>query len=229
MRKVITAYDIANNDVSCDVELDFPHQCPLCSTGIQAQLLDAYFIRMDNSYKLFVLFFCPKCELCFLGVYFMRPRNLECFTADLKILVPSSKEKTTFSKDIAALSPDFVKIYNQAEEAENCGLDEICGLGYRKALEFLVKDYAIAFNPEDEETIKSQMLASCINKYIDNSKIKTLSTASAWIGNDETHYVRKHADYNLSHLKLFISATVSYIDSELIYLKAESLIKKAKP
>ena len=72
------------------------------------------------------------------------------------------------------------------------------------------------------------VLSPCINTYIDNPRIKTLATASAWIGNDETHYVRKHEDYNLEHLKIFISATVSFINSELSYLKAEQLLNTPK-
>ena len=114
------------------------------------------------------------------------------------------------------------------ESAENMGLSEICGLGYRKALEFLIKDYGILFHPDDEEKIKNMALSPCINTYIDNPRIKTLATASAWIGNDETHYVRKHEDYNLEHLKIFISATVSFINSELSYLKAEQLLNTPK-
>ena len=59
-------------------------------------------------------------------------------------------------------------------------------------------------------------------------KIKTLATASAWLGNDETHYCRKHKDYNIDHLKAFINAIVSYIDSELNVEIAEHLIDQVK-
>ena len=57
-------------------------------------------------------------------------------------------------------------------------------MGYRKALEFLVKDYAIFLNQEDEDKIKNASLSSCINNYIDNIKIRHLSLASTWLGND---------------------------------------------
>ena len=149
-------------------------------------------------------------------------------TGALLSLSPCSEDKTSFSDKINSLSPNFVEIYHQSEKAENMGLTEICGLGYRKALEFLVKDYAITFNPGDSDTIKRKLLSPCINDHIDNKRIKSLATASAWIGNDETHYIRKHEDYNLGHLKAFISAIVSYIDSELSYLEAESLLNKPK-
>lgn len=75
-------------------------------------------------------------------------------------------------------------------------------MGYRKSLEFLIKDYAIAFHPDKETDIVKSQLSPCINEYIDNKRIKSLATASAWIGNDETHYTRKHEDYNVEHLKL---------------------------
>lgn len=129
---------------------------------------------------------------------------------------------------IEILSPSFVKIYKEAEIAEKQSLFEICGIGYRKALEFLVKDYALKMNPENRETIMSIQLSNCIETFITNEQIKTLAKASAWIGNDETHYSRKHEDYNVSHLKAFISAMVTYITAELTVVDALNLISSPK-
>lgn len=78
------------------------------------------------------------------------------------------------------------------------------------------------------ESIKSLMLSPCINKYIDNPKIKALATASTWLGNDETHYVRKHEDYNIEHLKVFISSVAAFIESDLAYAKATALLNAPK-
>lgn len=97
-------------------------------------------------------------------------------------------------------------------------------MGYRKALEFLVKDYAIFLNQEDEDKIKNASLSSCINNYIDNIKIRHLSLASTWLGNDETHYIKKSQDYTIDNIITFIDATVSFIDSDLAAIKAEKLI-----
>lgn len=69
------------------------------------------------------------------------------------------------------------------------------------------------------------MLGKCITDYIDNEKIKTLAKASAWLGNDETHYVRKHQNYNVQDLKRFIKATVAYIEYELSFTEAFDLLK----
>ena len=106
------------------------------------------------------------------------------------------------------------------------GLTEICGMGYRKTLEFLIKDYAILIHSTETDSIKSKMLSPCISEYIENKHIKSLATASAWLGNDETHYNRKHSDYNFEHLKAFITAVVNYIDMELSYRDAQALLDK---
>ena len=97
-------------------------------------------------------------------------------------------------------------------------------MGYRKALEFLIKDYAISLKSNESDKISKMTLSQVIDEFIDNKKIKTLARASAWIGNDETHYQRKHENYDVNHLKSFIQATVSTIDSDLEVIKAEKLL-----
>jgi hypothetical protein len=126
------------------------------------------------------------------------------------------------------MSPRFVEIYHQAESAEQFGLTELCGVGYRKALEFLVKDFAISYYPGESEKIRALQLSPCISSYIDNQQLKDLARASAWIGNDETHYTRKHEDYNLEHLKTYIDAIVSYITFNLTAQEAQELLSKPK-
>ena len=66
---------------------------------------------------------------------------------------------------------------------------QICGTGYRKSLEFLIKDYLISTLPEDQhEAIKNKFLNNCIRDNISNINIKTVASRAVWLGNDETHY-----------------------------------------
>ena len=104
--------------------------------------------------------------------------------------------------------------------------DEIAGLGYRKALEFLIIDFAIHEHPDDEEKIKANSLSKCIKNYIDADHIKTLAERSAWIGNDEAHYIRKQEDRDVSDMKAFIQATVYFIAMVLITEDASSMTPK---
>ena len=131
----------------------------------------------------------------------------------------------SYSDAIKQLSPGFVETYTQAESAESQQLFQICGPGYRKALEILVKDYLCHIYPDDTEKIQSEPLGASINR-IESTRIKTLAQRSTWIGNDETHYVRKHEDLGLPEMKRFIKAMLTYIDSELAFEEAESISRK---
>ncbi|GGB26904.1 hypothetical protein GCM10011409_00260 [Lentibacillus populi] len=86
----------------------------------------------------------------------------------------------------------------------------ISGIGYRKAIEFLVKDYLIFLNPENKEKILKQQLSPCINM-LDNHNIKEIARRAAWLGNDETHYMRKWEDKDINDLKKLIEVTVYFI------------------
>ena len=114
------------------------------------------------------------------------------------------------------LSPSFVRIFTQAQAAEDHGLDEIAGPGYRKALEFLIKDYAISIapNPEAVEEIKRLRLQPVIAKYLSGDKLPVVSTRAAWLGNDEVHYERRWVGKDLADLKRLISATIHFIAME---------------
>lgn len=128
-----------------------------------------------------------------------------------------------FEANIEGLSPQFVKIYNQALEAESRQLDEIAGIGYRKALEFLVKDYCKHMHPEKGTEIERLPLGKCISDYIENRSITTLASRAVWIGNDETHYTRKLEGRDISDMKTFIRALVHYVGMELTVEDAASI------
>ena len=91
---------------------------------------------------------------------------------------------------------------------------EICGVGYRKAIEFLIKDYTIGKDPASRITIEKKMLMVCINDYVDDNRIKSVAKRAVWLGNDETHYVKKWAGKNLGDLKKLIDLTVHWIEME---------------
>lgn len=215
-----------------EFEIETPTICPCCGTALKPTYLSSYYRKDDRiEYKnrLVVFYSCPGCREYFIATYlFHTTPYVPSYSTTFINLIPHEESKTSFSENIQKLSSCFVDIYNQAEIAESRGLVDICGLGYRKALEFLVKDYAIRLYPNKCEDIKKKMLVSCINEYIDNKKIQILAKASAWIGNDETHYVKKHEEYNLDHFKTFINAIVTYVDAELAVTDAESLICTSK-
>lgn len=227
MKTLIHASDANpfSSDSTKAINIEIPGTCPHCNTSYASKPDSTLYYESENGrITAYSIFFCPTCENCFFTCHDVIYDPISSYIGILINLFPFSEKETIFSSNLKSLSPNFVNIYNQAERAENQGLKDICGMGYRKALEFVVKDYAISFFPEKDAEVRKLRLSACINQFINNERIKTLSTASAWIGNDETHYTRKHEDYNLTHLKLFISAVASYIDSELTYREAENLL-----
>jgi hypothetical protein len=132
----------------------------------------------------------------------------------LEKLLPTSSEQSDFDDDTKKLSPAFIKIYDQAVAAEAHDHDEIAGPEYRKALEFLVKDYAILLNPNNKTEIRTKPLASVISEFFSGDKLPLVSICAAWLGNDETHYERRWVGKDPEDLKQLIGATVHFMAYE---------------
>ncbi|MBI5787992.1 MAG: DUF4145 domain-containing protein [Candidatus Schekmanbacteria bacterium] len=88
-------------------------------------------------------------------------------------------------------------------------------MGYRKALEFLIKDYLISEAPNDatKDEIKKEFLGDTIKKRVNDPNVKSVAERAVWLGNDETHYERKWQDKDLSHLKQLIQLTIHWIEA----------------
>lgn len=136
------------------------------------------------------------------------------FTSVEPNAIPKSK---AFSETISKISGQFATIYNQAYYAEQMGLDQICGVGYRKAIEFLIKDYLISKETDAQkiEIIKNKFLGNCIKDDVQDKNIREVAKRAVWIGNDETHYVRVWADKDVQNLKQLIELTVRWIENEI--------------
>jgi hypothetical protein len=92
----------------------------------------------------------------------------------------------------------------------------ICGVGYRKALKFLIKDYLIKQRPSDEEVIKAAPLGACIRNYVNDSHVKEVAKRAVWLGNDETHYLRVWVDKDVQDLKRLIALVTHWIEAEYL-------------
>jgi len=137
----------------------------------------------------------------------------------LKSIRPGDPEPPEIPKNVATISPNFVKIYTQASDAEQHGLSEICGGGYRKALEFLVKDFIISQAESlgiTGDQVKKASLGQCIENYISDPLTKGVAERATWLGNDETHYFRKWVDKDINDLKNLIRLTMNAVDNHLL-------------
>jgi hypothetical protein len=194
-----------------------PDICPLCLRHIIPKQLIANYTQISfGDDRLQIIFRCTnaKCDRFFIATYFKEVGHGALFF--LNSLTPKTNPKAEFSEVIKELSPTFIEIYNQAIAAESEELDQIAGMGLRKALEFLVKDFAINQTPNKEEEIKDTFLGPVIKKYIDDTRLKSTAERATWLGNDETHYVKKWVGKDINDLKLLITLSVNWIENVLL-------------
>lgn len=227
-----------SNDHEGAVHIDKePDVCPVCDRGIEPLWIDAYgFTREVQGHYVQSIYKCPRldCQAVFISFYTSaqshnrRTGSGYVFLRNTQVVPYIEIEK--FSDEIEELSEMFVKIYTQAKTAEDMGLDEVCGAGYRKALEFLVKDYVIATDPESEKEVKELSLGLVIANKIDDEKIRTTAGLAKDKGNDEIHYIKKMEKLSLKDMKKLIRLTTNWIANELLYNNYASLKKdKAEP
>lgn len=213
-------------------------ECPNCKKALAPQNLYGIIHEKSNDKMvLSVADYCNGCNTLIVSEFNVRKNNDSVSRMNnkdyyvmekLNHSAPINFKNREFDKRLSQLSPQFIKIYNQAKKSEELGLDEIAGLGYRKSLEFLVKDYAIYKNSDKEELIKKTWMSDCIKTYIDNDQIKTLAEKSEWIGNDEAHYVKIQEDRDINDMKSFIDAMTYFISMTLIVDDAASMSSKKK-
>lgn len=107
----------------------------------------------------------------------------------------------------------FIKTYLQSLEAENNGLDELAGMGYRKAIEYLVKDWAINNNPDKKEQIEKSWLGVVIKDYYDGD-LKEILERATWLGNDQAHYNKLFEEFDIDVLKELIDLIMVELDRQ---------------
>jgi hypothetical protein len=207
---------------------DFPRTCPICHHAVDAVFIHARSARDWPVMEFDAVFQCTErkdCGRLFIGRYRTDAAGATAFT--LYASVPAYPQLADFSAEIKEVSPTFVTIFNQAVAAEAAELDQLTGIGLRKALEFLVKDFAINQNAgkgaEAVEKIKGMWLGNVIDTHIADASVKAAAAAkrAAWLGNDETHYVRVWEDQDISDLKTLIRLTVNAVENVLLLKRYE--------
>lgn len=207
-----------------------PDFCPICYVSVTPKALVATETQVFLGERLQIAFRCPNhdCDRLFIGVYTRSTAGSGSYSPTFRLtdLAPIFPQEITFSDEINGVSPSFIEIYNQAAAAEAYKLNQVAGMGFRKALEFLIKDFLIHVRPADEENIKKVLLGPCINNYVDDSRIKLCAERATWLGNDETHYTRKWVDHDIEDLKTLIRLTVNWVESALLTEKyAKGMVK----
>ena len=204
-----------------------PNICPHCHVVNEPHL--KYVLNCKNDKKedeLITVWQCSnkKCYRLFAADYKRRDSTSFTFNRFLNGLPkgpewpePILELKSGKQEGEESTESNFIKTYLQSLEAENYGLDEIAGMGYRKAIEYLVKDWAIQKNPDKKDDIQKKWLGAVIKDYY-TGDLKEILERATWLGNDQAHYNKLFEEYDINILKELIDLIMVELDRE--YKKA---------
>jgi hypothetical protein len=207
--------------------------CPVCKKPTNPDLINSsYFPLAEDETHLVLTFRCLGCKHFWTEEFIATRHLINSYTERYEIehikVIPNLPSDIPISDDVEMVSPIGKQIYVQALKAEHEQLDHIAGIGYRKALEFFVKDFSIVTNPDDEGKIIKMSLKQVIEKYIKDEDLKTFALASAYIGNDEGHYYRNNPDKDFTDLKNYLHGVIHYMEMKLNFLDAQELVNRSK-
>lgn len=196
------------------ITIETPKTCPHCGETMSPEILTKG-VSKDSKYDTFIKFgVLAKCNWSNCNKFYALEYSYNTKSHVSKLITYKYRPpiKVDLPENIECVSPSFVEIFTQATKAEEEGLTQISGVGYRKSLEFLIKDYVIFFSPTDKESVEKSLLGNVIKKYLSHiPRIQSLAKAATWIGNDETHYVRRHDDKDIRDMKQFIKSTAHFV------------------
>lgn len=194
-----------------ETTLVLPATCPNCGVANNPQ---SNFIGLYSNIAAFT-HLCTRCSKYHYTMQAIRANDGEA--EELFLCYPEySVEKVPTL--LLEHCPNFSRVYSQALRADSEGLEDLAGMGYRAALEFLIKDYALAFNLDTLEDIaKLKTLSTTISHYFNkkNGELLAFNTAEvvSIVGNDFTHWYKEH-DFTLSDIKNYLDIMITYINAK---------------
>ena len=134
--------------------------------------------------------------------------------------MPILQENTDYAEAFA-MSPAFEEIHKQAMQAYQMGLGRLSVIGFRTALEVLMKDFVISEMKEDEKIVSAMNLNNMIQQYFKSLEEKDYARAVQALGNDCTHYISKHPDYSSKDVASYYLTFVGMINSRCVCRKLD--------
>ncbi len=216
---------------TCEI-YELPTFCPRCRTDAVPTLLGAATISAAPDEWMFptlnVPVRCQRCNLAYIAEYYGDPVNVGPQMGDVEITytfkrtIPNAFPSRELATTLQRISPRFTQVYGEAAAAEYDSLYEVAGVGYRRALEILVKDYLIARDPDNRPEVHKTWLSNCIEKFIEDPTIQDLARRANIIATDFAHYER----YGANELKDLV--TLIDLVGAWIVLQEETAVVRAQ-
>lgn len=174
--------------------------------------------------------------------YNVKQQKFDVFKINLRNWIRAIKRDNPYEierkNNIDNLSVKFYNVFKEAYIIEELGFIESAGMIYRKALEFVVKDFFNLLLPEFQKIISQKTIGQIIfyfykienDDFVLNSKpefdniseqlttIRLLAKKirnTFKIGNDFSHYERKLMDFTSKDMRLYILQISDFINNLL--------------
>lgn len=212
-----------NTKYGTAITLIEPNICPICQVVNRPIFKSNEYSKDENEEdSLITLWLCANnlCDKIFVAEYLVQNDNFK-----FKRFLNGLPKGPNFPKPILNLNngnpeildiPEpskFIKTYLQSLQAEHLGLNEIAGMGYRKSIEYLVKDWAIHNFPDNKVEIISSWLSNVVKNYY-SGELKEILERAVWLGNDQSHYLRLFEDFDIDIIKELIELILVELDRE---------------
>lgn len=194
------------------LKYNIPKSCPHCHFANQPIKNSHVLSKYDGGYLQLFSWKCTQCSEDYVTGHTRKDTNDK--SSQFLFIYPTLQPKE-FSDFINNLSPRFVDIYKEANWSEQNGNLTVAGMGYRLALEILVKDYAIKEKeiPEDEASKKS--LFNAIEDYLPHAEHIIAADVVRLKGNDYAHYKEKLESVEFSEMKFYLDTLIDLINVQL--------------
>lgn len=191
-----------------------PITCPHCAVNTDSSCVHGFSCIDDpQNEKISLIIFIWRCTVCkkiYVSLHYCDDKQTS-FVGMLPQIVNSFSDNL-FEK----YSPRFVELYNQALHAESTGDFNLAAVGFRSALEILIKDYAINCLHENPDIISSKTLFNVISEYLDTSELIKSADVIRILGNDHTHYKKEYPQHDFSLLKEYMTIFIAQIRAKLL-------------
>lgn len=188
-------------------------RCPYCKTHTDSGYTDKHFFRLSDKSTFFVVAQqCTCCNKLFAGLYMIEngiPGTLGSY--------PTAMEVNDVDPILAQCSPHFAELYKQANACYTRGFYDLAGMGFRAALECLVKDFAIKCKGISPDEAAKAGLSEAIKNYLGKDALINAADVVRYLGNDYTHYQRKYEDYDIDTLLDYMNVLCSLL---IVQIKA---------
>lgn len=206
-------HDIFNCAPEMNCTYQKPAQCPYCGLGCDPLILNHNLVSPFTSrppHFVFLVLQCTACKKLFTATYMVENAH-----SSLCCMTPEHSD--VFSDEqLENLSPRFIEMYNQALRAKDNGDLNLAAIGYRTALEILVKDYAINELHEPREKVVNKKLFPAISEYLPANTLIKAADVIRILGNDHTHYERKYPEFDFKLLQEYMDIFINLVRVRLL-------------